>query len=96
VLQRVLARAWKPPAHHARPKQVIVVLSGLTRSRDVEASLFDQAERSSGLSDVFDRITRRYGYDAIYTASMHAAKKAAPRRISFGNIPDLSIPDAEV
>jgi len=95
AIQRVLARVWNPPAHD-RPKQVIVVLSGLIPSRGVEASLFDAAERSSELSDVFDRITRRYGYDAIYTASMHHAKKAAPRRIAFGNIPDLNIPDAEI
>lgn len=95
VLQRVLARVWNPPTHD-RPKQVIVVLSGLTPSHNVEASLFDAAEKSSELSDVFDRITRRYGYDAIYSASMHHAKKAAPRRIAFGNVPDLSIPDAEI
>ncbi len=95
VLQRIFARTWAPPRTD-RPKQVIVVLSGLTPSRSIEASLFEQANRGEALSGVLDRITRRYGYDAIYPAGMHAAKKAAPRRIAFGNIPDLHIPDAEV
>lgn len=94
ALQRVLVRAWHPPEGH-RPKQVVVVLSGLVPSAGVEASLFGTATRSEELSGVMDRITRRYGYDAVYTGSMHLAKKAAPRRIAFGNIPDLAIPDRE-
>lgn len=94
ALQRVLVRAWNPP-DRPRPMQVVVVLSGLVPSAGVEASLFDTATRSEELSGVMDRITRRYGYDAVYAGSMHLAKKAAPRRIAFGNIPDLSIPDRE-
>ncbi len=93
-LQRVFVRAWSPPRE--RPKQVVVTLSGLVPSESVEEPLFDRARRSDGLSDTLDRITRRFGYDAVYTGSMHAAKGAAPRRIAFGNIPDLRIPDAEV
>lgn len=94
ALQRVLVRAWNPP-DRPRPMQVVVALSGLVPSAGVEASLFDTATRSEELSGVMDRITRRYGYDAVYAGSMHLAKKAAPRRIAFGNIPDLSIPDRE-
>lgn len=93
-LQRVFVRAWAPPK--GRPKQVVIVLSGLVPSESVEESLFDRARRSDGLSDTLDRITRRFGYDAVYAGSMQQAKKAAPRKIAFGNIPDLRIPDAEV
>lgn len=95
ALQRVLAGIWNP-SFPAAPKQVVVVLDGLIASSAVEDSLFEPANRSEQLSGTLDRITRRYGYDAIYPAGMHAAKKAAPRRIAFGNIPDLHIPDAEV
>lgn len=95
AMQRTLARAWSPPSP-SPPKQVIVVLDGLAPSSSVENSLFEHANKSEQLSGTLDRITKRYGYDAIYPAGMHAAKKAAPRRIAFGNIPDLHIPDAEV
>lgn len=93
-LQRVFARAWALPA--CRPMQVVVVLSGLAPSQSVEESLFVRARRSDGLSETLDRITRRFGYDAVYAGSMHIAKNAAPRRIAFGNIPDLRIPDREI
>ncbi len=98
-LQRVFARAWaewERAGKVGRPKQVVVTLSGLVASESVEEPLFDRARRSDGLSDMLDRITRRFGYDAVYAGSMHGAKRAAPRRIAFGNIPDLRIPDAEV
>lgn len=95
-LQRIFARVWAPPGlATAGPKQVSVCLHGLVPSGSVEDSLFDGSRRWDGLSDTMDRITRRFGYDAVYTGSMHQAKKAAPRRIAFGNIPDLRIPDAE-
>ncbi len=95
ALQRTLAQAWSPPMP-APPKQVVVVLDGLIPSSSIEASLFEHANRSEQLSGTLDRIARRYGYDAVYPAGMHQAKKAAPRRIAFGNIPDLHIPDAEI
>lgn len=95
-LQRIFARVWSPPAlATAGPKQVSVCLHGLTPSSSVEEPLFEPARRRDGLSDTLDRITRRFGYDAVYAGSMHTAKRAAPRRIAFGNIPDLRIPDAE-
>lgn len=95
VLLRVLARGWSPPTNPT-PKQVVVVLGGLTPSAGVEDSLFAPARQSDVLSATLDRITRRYGYDAVYPASMHDAKRAAPRRIAFGNVPDLAIPDVEI
>jgi hypothetical protein len=74
---------------------VAIAEHGLVPSVSVEDSLFAGSRVRDGLSDTLDRITRRFGYDAVYAGSMHEAKKAAPRRIAFGNIPDLRIPDAE-
>lgn len=95
ALQRAFVATWAPTVP-GRPKQVVVTLSGLIPSSNVEALLFEPAQRRDALSETLDRITRRYGYDAVYTASMHHAKRAAPRRIAFGTIPDIRIPDAEV
>lgn len=95
VLQRVLSRAWEPPLVSA-PRKVSVTLLGLLPSRGVAASLFEPVRRGEQLSSALDRIVHRYGYDAIYLGSMHQARKAAPRRIAFSHVPDMSLPDAEI
>lgn len=93
-LQQVFARLWRPRAE-GPPKQVVVVLGGLIPSGSIEELLFTPARRREALSGTLDGITRRFGYDAVYPASLHSAKRAAPRRIAFGTIPDLRIPDLE-
>lgn len=48
----------------------------------------DQRRRSA-LADVMDRINRRFGKDAVYSAAMIGTGEAAPTRISFAQIPGL-------
>lgn len=94
TLQRVLVRAWRLPAR-AAPTQVRTVFTGLIPDRAVPASLFGESECLGRLSDAIDRLTRKHGHAAVYCASMHDAKHSAPRRVSFGTVPDLSLRDEE-
>ncbi|GAB4549976.1 MAG: DNA polymerase IV [Phycisphaerales bacterium] len=47
------------------------------------------------LMRALDVVNRKHGHDAVYLGSMHAERKSAPRRIPFGQPPDLSLPDIE-
>ncbi|CAG1007926.1 DNA polymerase IV [Phycisphaerales bacterium] len=90
-LIRVFASLWaqRPPG---RLLQVGVTLHDLSPVGDTP-SLFEGQQRLDRLASAMDKINRKYGADAVYPAAMHEARKSAPRRIAFGNIPDLDLPD---
>ncbi len=83
-----LASVWRlrPPAV---PLRVGVTLSQLVANRSAELPLFADQVRRSALADAMDRINRRYGRDAVYSAAMMGAEQSAPTRISFTQIPTL-------
>lgn len=70
-----------------------VTLGGLVRDGCVEEPLFAQDRRQTALAHTMDRINGRYGHAKVYYASMHGARHAAPRRIPFSRVPDLTLPD---
>jgi DNA polymerase-4 len=70
-----------------------VTLGGLTRSDCVEIPLFEHDRKMTDLAHTMDAINTKHGHAKVYYASMHGARAAAPRRIPFANIPDLSLPD---
>lgn len=94
TLQRVLVRAWRLPGGVV-PTKVGAVFTGLIPDDAVPESLFAEPGRLDRLSDAIDRLTTKHGHAAVYCASMHEAKHAAPRRISFGAVPDLALRDEE-
>ncbi len=77
------------------PVQIGVTLTDLTPAGHSVGPLFGSQNKLADLSKAMDAISRKYGADALYQASMQSAKKSAPRRIAFGNIPDLDLPDIE-
>lgn len=79
----------------ATPVKLGLTLTDLTPASSTPGSLFSKTDKHADLSKAMDAISRKYGADAVYQASMHTAKKSAPRRIAFGNIPDLDLPDIE-
>jgi|CXWL01.1.fsa_nt_gi DNA polymerase-4 len=94
-LLRALSVLWEN-----RPKQppgpilrLSVTLHDVTPVASATGSLFADRRDPSRLSRAMDSINRRYGVDCLYPASMQDARNAAPRRIAFGNIPDLDTPD---
>lgn len=93
-LVRAFTDLWakRPPG---RVIQVGVTLHDLSRASLDTPSLFDGQRRLDSLSTAIDAINRRYGSDVVYPAAMQNARKSAPRRIAFGNIPSLEVPDVE-
>lgn len=55
--------------------------------------LFGGEAKRRSLMDAIDAINRKAGADAVYLASMHGERDTAPRRIPFGQPPDLALPD---
>ncbi len=72
---------------------ISVTLGGLVRDACVEQPLFPHERKLTELAHTMDRINSKHGHAKIYYASMHDARKAAPRRIPFSTIPDLALPD---
>jgi len=75
-----------------RPLRVGVTLSGLEHARDHTDSLFATAPgRRATLMRAVDKLNRLYGNGAIYWATAHEARAAAPMRIAFNRIPSLDL-----
>ncbi|MFG0258612.1 MAG: DNA polymerase, partial [Phycisphaerales bacterium JB043] len=95
AFMRALALMWS-----ALPEGVIllvrVVLTELSNDESTPMPLFDGERASLRLSEALDRVNGRYGYDALYPASMHATRRSAPMRIPFTTVPDLDLPDNHV
>jgi DNA polymerase-4 len=92
TLLRALGPLWesKPPGPILK---IGVTLHDLTPAASAGAPLFEQQEGLGRLSKAMDAINKKFGVDTVYPAAMHNARKSAPRRIAFGNIPDLELPD---
>lgn len=94
LVQR-LAEAWqRKPRTAAPPLKVRAVLWELSPVSAANLALFEESRRRDELARAMDRLNQKYGKNTVYLASMHGAEDAAPTRIAFGNIPDLSTPDA--
>lgn len=77
-------------------RRIGVVLGDLVAAEQAGEPLFEPERARGRLGAAMDRINQRLGHAAVYYGSMHAAKDAAPRRIAFGSIPDLSLVDTEI
>ncbi len=92
----VLAGLWTRRPRHAerpmsRPMKIGVVLSDLTEQRCVARDLFEQDRQGEGLSLALDQINRRFGPNAVHFGAAHQGIGAAPMRIAFNHIPELSV-----
>jgi len=93
-LLRAFANLWT-----SKPRGCVLKLSltlyNLTPITSATGSLFETRRDPTRLSNAMDEINRRYGSDALFPASMKDARNTAPRRIAFGNIPSLDLPDVD-
>jgi DNA polymerase IV len=98
TIVQAFAEMWasKPAgAATGRIVKIGITLTDLTASAEIVGPLFSAQTKMSDLSKAMDAINRKFGVDAVYSAAMHEARKSAPRRIAFGSIPDLDVPDVE-
>ena len=70
-----------------KPYLVAVMLTDLVGDRSTAQPLYPDQVRRNALSDVMDRIDRKYGRHTLYFGGMFGAQETAPTRISFTQIP---------
>jgi DNA polymerase-4 len=81
---------WRCRPRHGRPTQVAVTLHELISSRSASLPLFAAEQRRLDLSRALDRLNSRFGPDTVYFGGMHGMAGAAPTRIAFTHIPELT------
>jgi DNA polymerase IV len=95
TLVEVLGKLWarRPQdARHRRPFYIGIWLGNLVPDHLHTLSLFSNLEseaRRTRLTSTMDAVNRKYGTATLFSASMLAARAAAPTRIAFSSIPDL-------
>jgi DNA polymerase IV len=77
------------------PTAVGVVLFNLSHKNYTTLPIFENYEKNKALYGAIDLLNKRYGNVSVYFGGSHKAKYAAPMRIAFTQIPDLSIEDDE-
>ena len=96
-LGQLLDLLWQTrPQTAPKPTKVSVTVMGLIHANNHTPSLFETAEerQRAKLLQTLDQIKERYGSRSIYYGKAMLAQKmpeAAPMRIAFNHIPDLSI-----
>jgi len=97
TLSRLMNMLWETrPPMAPNPTKVSVTLMGLVHANNHTPSLFEthEEQQRAKLLQTLDQIKQRYGSRSIYYGNAMIAQKtaeAAPMRIAFNHIPDLSI-----
>ncbi|NWG31744.1 MAG: DNA polymerase [Rhodocyclaceae bacterium] len=92
ALLHALDVLWRQrPRTRAEPFAVGVTLTQLTSATQRSRDLFTDTEEAERLNTALDAINLRYGKNTIYFGGAHAALAAAPMRIAFQHIPDLTV-----
>jgi DNA polymerase IV len=92
ALERALANGrWNPKRYP--PLSVSVTLVQLELRGSVSGELMTERRRNREMSEVLDKVNRRYGNNALYFGAMQNAlsQQAAPMRIAFGQIPETAV-----
>lgn len=92
ALERALANGrWNPKRYP--PLSVSVTLVQLESRGSVSGELMTERRRNREMSEVLDKVNRRYGNNALYFGAMQNAlsQQAAPMRIAFGQIPETAV-----
>jgi DNA polymerase IV len=73
-----------------RPLKVSVVLYDFIHNADRTLTFFENT-RGLQLTKALDKLNSRYGKQTVYFGGWHEAKRAAPMRVAFTNIPDPEV-----
>lgn len=94
-LLRTLARLLAMHPDSMPPLAVGVVLVDLCDSAGSTRSLFPDKDGDPAITELLDRINRRYGNNKIFFGGAHSAMASAPMRIPFNRIPDSAREDED-
>ncbi|MCX8085278.1 MAG: hypothetical protein N3C63_00105 [Rhodocyclaceae bacterium] len=92
TLLAALEALWRQrPKTRAEPFAVGVALTQLASAASRSGDLFADTAKNERLDAALDAINRRFGKKSLYFGGAHEALSAAPMRIAFQHIPDLSL-----
>lgn len=96
TLMKALEKIWERyPANKEKPLAVGVTLFKLLDEDQNTLILFEDYDKIKSLNKAVDGLNKKYGFTSAYYATSHFARKSAPMRIAFTQIPDLEIEDDE-
>ncbi len=96
TLMKALEKVWERyPAGKEKPLAVGVTLFKLLDEDQNTLILFEDYDKIKSLNKAVDGLNKKYGFTSAYYATSHFARKSAPMRIAFTQIPDLEIEDDE-
>lgn len=88
---QVLAALWQRRPDGGTILKVGVNLYDLTEHAQLSRDLFEAENQHEGLNIVLDQINQRYGPNTLYFGGTHQSVGAAPMRIAFNHIPELTV-----
>ena len=89
TMLRALDVMWHARPPGGKPIKASVRLSRLDLAEGVSLSLFMEDRQALRAAQTLDAVNARFGANAMYFASMHDTRRAAPMRIAFTHIPDI-------
>lgn len=89
TLREAFKKLWVQQVKMGSPMKISITLFDLVQEADRTFNFFEDKKRSD-LTKALDAINARYGKNSVYFGGVHEAKAAAPVRIAFSNIPDVS------
>ena len=96
TLMKALEKVWERyPAGKEKPLAVGVTLFKLLDEDQSTPILFEDYDKIKSLNKAVDGLNKKYGFTSAYYATSHFARKSAPMRIAFTQIPDLELEDDE-
>ncbi len=96
TLMKALEKVWERyPAGKEKPLAVGVTLFKLLDEDQSTPIFFEDYDKIKSLNKAVDGLNKKYGFTSAYYATSHFARKSAPMRIAFTQIPDLEIEDDE-
>ncbi len=92
TMLEALAELWRDNPGRGTPFAVGVTLYNLVAPPSAPLPLYPAELRRLQLCRTMDDLNNRFGRHVVYFGSMHNARRSAPMRISFTNIPDPNLP----
>jgi len=91
-----LSRLWaERPKTKAVPLAVAVTLFNLSEEKSCSLSLFKNDRSRERLNALIDKLNLRYGKNTVYFGGAQIGLNAAPMRIAFTHIPNVTIESDE-
>ncbi len=89
TMLKALERAWEKRPLGGKPLQTSITLFDLAPGVCTAPSLFAEERRALEATQAMDAVNEKFGINALYFASMHQSRDAAPLRVAFTNIPEV-------